>query len=378
MRLGMPRDFDELVQQHGATISRVAGAHDLLLIAHHLCYRGVIRRFRPAREISRDQVVAYLGLPLSSWLITSRTRPHVLPKPIQGTRRDPTSTYLFSDAERCYAVRTRVFPQFRRLGFGRTVVPGFDEYLEVESKKLVEELEFGYIFDVPPDLPQSDTEMHKAYAHMVAKVVRYRLKFGMDVEDAIDEIWCKLLRSNLLVKFMRSAHKRLPAQMTAEQALDYLGVEWCAWRRMMACHDKPPNPVKGDAASPEAIYRSEDILALDVSGYFKKRGLRFLPPSSVSRELFDKYVATAAEHALKNLFRTLDRRFNREETLHEGAAIHENRRVRRREDADFSWEETLSNSGTLPLSGSGINSIAPDALVDIARRARASQLMQGL
>lgn len=376
MRLGMPRDFDELVRFHGALISTVSRPEDVLMVAHHLWYRGILESFRPPREITRDQVISYLGLSLHTWYFTARTRPDVLPKPIEGgclQHRD--SKYLFSDAERCYARRGDTFPRLRQLGFFRTVVPGLEECIVAEAKKLVDELELGYIFDVPTGLPQSDNEMLEAYTATVARVVRYRLKFGMDVEDAIDEVWLKLFSSNLLVKFMRSGPKRLPAHMTTEEVLDFLGVEWRTWRSTLALHrERAPNPVKGSSDSLEAVYRSEDIRALDESGYFKKRGLRYLPAASVSREMFDKYVATAAEHALKNLFRTLDRRFNREDTLQDGACIqdsggHRRVRVLRRDDVDFSWEDTLSSSGSSPLSGSGMSSIAADSLVDIKRRA---------
>jgi hypothetical protein len=393
MRLGMPRDFDELVRFHGAVISTVSRPEDVLMIAHHLWYRGILEAFRPPREITLDQVMGYLGLYASegprgggrpwafrTWHLTARTRPDVLPKPVDGgSLGGQDAKYLFSDAERLYARRDEIFPRLSQLGFFSSVIPGLEDYILAETKKLVDELELGYIFDVPLHLPQSADEIMTTYSPTVMRVVRYRLKFGIDVEDAIDEVWLKLLSSNLLVKFMRSGPKRLPAHMTTEEVLDFLGVEWRTWRSVLGLHpDHAPNPVKGSSDSLEAIYHSEDIRALDGRGYFKKRGLRYLPASSVSREMFDKYVATAAEHALKNLFRTLDRRFNREDTMQEGACIQDNRRARvpRRDDVDFSWEDTLSDNGALPLSGSGISNIAADNLIDIKRRAKAASLVQ--
>lgn len=381
MRLGMPRDFDELVRFYGAVISTVARSpEDVLMVAHHLWYRGILEAFRPPREITRDQVIDYLGLSLATWYFTARTRPDVLPKPSNAVALcSQDSTYLFSDAERVYARRREIFPRMQQLGFFASVVPGQQEFILAETRKLVDELQLGYIFDVPPELPQTNEDMMAAYQLTVGRVVRYRLKFGMDVEDAIGEVWLKLLSSNLLVKFMRSGPKRLPAHMTTEEVLDFLGVEWRTWRSILALHrEQAPNPVKGSSDSLEALYHCEDILALDASGLFKKRGLRYLPASSVSKEMFDKYVATAAEHAMKNIFRTLDRRFNREDTMQHGACIQNNSQVRvlRREDVDFSWEDTLSSAGSSPLSGSGIASIAADALIDIKRRAQLLEVLQ--
>lgn len=371
MRLGLPRDFDELVRFHGALISAVSGAQDMLLVAHHLWYRGILETFKPPREISRDQVLDYLGITSKAWHLKARTQPLALPKPLSGALQQHQSRYYFSDAERCYAQRDELFPYVRRLGFYVSVVPGFAEFLSAEAKKIAEEIQLGYIFDVPPDLPQTQDEIMAEYEGTIVRVVRFHLKYGIDVEDAIHEVWTKLFKSNLLVKFMRSGASRLPAQLTTEEVLDYLGVEWSAWRRMLATYEKAPNPVKGACESMEAIYHSEDITALDNSGYFKKRGLRYLPAASVSKDVFDKYVAKAATHALLNVFRTLDRRANREATLPEGACINDSGRVAvlRRDEVDFTWVDTLSASTSTPLSGAGIDSIAVDTLVDIKRRA---------
>jgi hypothetical protein len=366
MRVGMPRDFDDLVQLHGNVIERVA-PKEVLSIAHHLLYRGTFEQFRPPALLTRDEVIGYLGISPSTWANAARRRPHVLPPPVEGRLTLKSSKYRFSDAERCFLKRDEFFPRMSQKGFFVTRIPGFDAFLEVESKKLHDELALGYIFDLPTDLPQTDKEVHEQYQATVARVVRYRLKFGIDVEDAISEIWVKLFNSQLLIKFMRSGPKRLPATLTTEEVLDYLGVEWFSWRRMLTRHAGAPNPVKGAAKSPDAVYRSEDIRALDESGYFKKRGLRFLPPAAVSKQMLDKYIARSAEHALKNLFRTLDRRFNKEDVLQEGACIQDNRRVRvvRRDDFDLAWEDTLSS-----------NEVSAESLIDIKRRVERMEIQQ--
>jgi hypothetical protein len=379
MRLGLPRDFDELVRFHGGWIAALAGAENVLIVAHHLWYRGILEAFKPPREITRDQVVGYLGISFPAWHVAVRQLPQHLPRPIEGSLKQPESKYLFSDAERCFARRDPIFPRLRRAGFFRSLVPGFEAFLTNEVKKLVEEFKLGYIFDVPLHLPQNDAEMMAAHSATVVRVVRNRLKYGMEVEDAISEVWLKLLSSNLPVKFMRSGPNRLPTQMTTDEVLDYLGVDEEAWQQMIATYSEAPNPIKGAAGSLDALYRAEDIRVLDASGFFEKRSLRFLPAWSVSKELFDKYVATATDHALKNIFRSLDRRFNREDTLQTGACIQDNRRVRvlSRDDVDFAWEDTLSSSGSAPLSGSGISMIPADALVDIKRRVAVGCLIQG-
>lgn len=358
MLRGMPRDFDELVQNHKEVLEKAAPDNPLE-VAHHLWYRGVLATFQAPEVMTRTEVIEYLGIPTTTWRRAARSRPHVLPQPVEGKLLAACSKYRTSDVQRCYESRDTTFPRTNRLGFFVSRIPGFDEFLGREAQKIVDEMACGYIFDLPLHLPQNDSELVARYATTIARVVRCHLKFGTGVTDAINEIWVRFFTTNILIKFMRSGLKRLPAQLSTDDALDFLGVDWEDWQGMMKTHAGAPTPLKGSSESLDAVYRTEDIMALETSNVLRKRYLRYLPVACVSSVIFDRYVERAAENTLLNLFRTLDRRFNREDTLQEGACIQDNRRVRqlRRDEPDLAWEDTLRS-----------DDISVESLIDIKRR----------
>jgi hypothetical protein len=350
--IGAPRDFDELVQQFGSVIKSV-GPCDVLLVAHHLWNRGVLRSYRAPRVVTREQMQDYVGVSSTLWsyALQQPKKCAIMPAPIEGKVHEPTSTYLFADVRAFYPRRSEVFPQLAlRRGFKPACLPGYGSLVVSEAKKVLDEMGQGRMFDLPADLPQNNNDLHRSYKVIVAQVVRRRLKYGMEVEDAINEIWVRLFKADLLTKFIRSGPSRLPAHLTLDETLDFLGVDWSAWQRMMKEYADAPNPSKGSADSQTAVYRSEDILILDQGGYFRERGARVLPGYAVSREMLNKYVMRAAEQHLKNLFRTLGRRFNREDILQDRAYISENRAVRlRRCDAtsNQAWEDSLRSEDPL-------------------------------
>lgn len=350
--IGAPRDFDELVQQYGSVI-RTIEACDVLQVAHHLWSRGVLQNYHPPRLLTLAQLQEYVGVSATLWsyALQQPSKRLMLPIPAEGTRMDPASKYRFVDARAFLARRAEVFTALAsRRGFKPVRLPGYAEFLLLEAKKIVNEMQRGYVFDLPAGLPQNNAELLSEYALSVAQVVRRRLKYGMEIEDAINEIWLKLFKAEILIKFVRSGASRLPSQLTLDETLDFLGVDWPAWQRMMKDYADAPNPVKGAASSMTAIYASEDIVTLDQAGYFKERGPRILPAYAVSREMLNKYVMRAAEQHLKNLFRTLERRFNREDTVQDCQYISENRSIRyRRPDVNQgqAWEDTLRSEEPL-------------------------------
>jgi hypothetical protein len=358
---GLPRDIDELLRIYEMTIREAASCDQrrAWVIAHHLCYRRLLATFKPQPVLTREQVIAYLGITTSTWMVTARRRWEILPVPVEGTYVQSGSKYRFSDVERLFEHRSLVFTRTAMKGFLDPVVPGLEEFIANEAKRVSEQIDQGFVFDVPVHLPQNPTQL-MAYSNTVAKVIRYRLKYGLAVEDAVNEIWVKILNSNVVLKFTRSAAKRLPAQLCTDDVLDFLGVEWSDWQTMMRTHPAAPNPVKGSASSPDAVYRTDDIRVLDESGYFKNRTVRILPAACVAPGSFDRYLQTTVEHTLKNIFRSLDRHCNKEDTLGEGTCIQDNRRVRRLDRDSFdgmAWEDTLAS-----------DAVSAESLVDINRR----------
>lgn len=345
MMVGEPRDFDELVQQLGRVIDAVESP-DTPQVARHLWHRGALRNYRAPLFVTLEQAQEYCGVSATLWRYAMQqpSKRKGLPVPVEGDMTDPKSRYCFADVKAFFARRAEVFPALaRRCGFKPCRLPEYAAFLIREARKILDELKVGYVFDLPAHLPQNDAELYETYSLTVVQVVRRRVKYGLSIDDAIQQVWCKLLDSTVLIKFMRSGPNRLPTNLTTEETLDFLGVDWAAWQQMMGEYEHAPNPVKGASSSMSAVYRSEHIVVLANSGYFRQTRDRRLPASAVSREMLNRYVKCAAENKLKNIFRSQERHCNREDMLQDGAYITENRSVRVRRDVapGHCWEDSL-------------------------------------
>lgn len=206
------------------------------------------------------------------------------------------------------------------------------------------------IFEHPTHIPRSNEEVVQGYSSVVTNVVRRHFKFGLPLEDAISEVWLKLLTSDLTKKFLNTATKHFPTTLTVDEAVEFLGVSWDAWCAMVDNYDKAPTPIKGSAKDPAAMLESEAILILDREGYFKQRhDLRRLPEACVTLARFENYLRVAANNHTKNLLRTQDRRFNKE--LTQGPSVlSKTGDVFKRSvavDENMSWETTLRSEDPL-------------------------------
>jgi hypothetical protein len=230
----------------------------------------------------------------------------------------------------------------------------FVPLLREKIREVVEELEEtnDAIFEHPDHLPRSNEEVVQAYQSLVLSVVRRRLKFGLAFEDAVGEVWLKLVASDIIRKFINTATdpRKFPSTITVDEAVEFLGVSWGAWCEMVDHYPKAPSPVKGSSKDPGALLDGESVLALDREGYFKQRhALRRLPAASVTLSRFENYLRVAADNHMKNVLRTQDRRFNKEAT--QGAVVlSQTGDVFKRSvavDENTSWEATLRDEDPL-------------------------------
>jgi hypothetical protein len=172
----------------------------------------------------------------------------------------------------------------------------------------------GAIFEHPEHLPRDNAGVYQSYRALVAGTVRRHVTHRISIEEAISEVWVKLVGSNILQKFLSSATRSFPVLITADEAVEFLGVSWDAWCSMVDTYPAAPSPLSGSSKDSEAQFKSEDILALDKAGYFKTRpSLRRLPAGSVTLARFENYLRSSASNHTKNILRSQGRRFNRED-----------------------------------------------------------------
>lgn len=228
----------------------------------------------------------------------------------------------------------------------------FVPLLRAKIRELLEEIDETQdaIFEHPNHIPRSNDEVVQGYSSLVTNAVRRHFKYGLALEDAISEVWVKLLASDLTKKFLNTATKHFPTTITVDEAVEFLGVSWDAWCEMIDNYGKAPTPIKGSAKDPAALFESDVILTLDREGYFKQRhDLRRLPAACVTLARFENYLRVAANNHTKNLLRSQDRHFNKEST--QGPSVlSKTGDVFKRSvavDENMSWETTLRSEDPL-------------------------------
>lgn len=187
----------------------------------------------------------------------------------------------------------------------------FLKYLVKKVSRILEE-DAASAFEYPSTLPRDEGEMYSRYRKMVNSSIRRVISWGLESDDTEQEIWTKLLASNLLQKYVSKAiFDRLPSSMTVCEAQDYLGVTDDQWHARMS-QPGAPTPLQGDWRG-DATYRKDDILALDNDTDFPSRPLpRVLPDYATDVKKFEGYLRAAAQNHSRNMLRTNERRFQKD------------------------------------------------------------------
>jgi len=171
--------------------------------------------------------------------------------------------------------------------------------------------------------PRDYAELFTQYNTFIDNLLRRINKIPSDTEDLKQEIKCKLVNAKLLEKFRSFAAQTLPPVLTAQEAIDYLGVSWCKFHSALkkaAKADLGIEPVEGTLLSKDAAFSSKDIKILDDLGLLpEKRGIRRRPP--VLALGFTNYLGVAIRRHFANWVRTKKRRVIREITLDPSSVV---------------------------------------------------------
>lgn len=166
----------------------------------------------------------------------------------------------------------------------------------------------------PKDLPRNDRELSTMYSDYVFDQVRRisRIKTSDELAEVSQQVWLNLIQSGVLGKFIEAAKTKLPRTLTTSEVMGYLGITSRQWQNAIASSTRSnfwlPLPVKGFHLTEGALYLTEDIQALDASGFLE--GSRFVPRQhpEFSGRGFRSYLTMAIRNHFKNLLRTRSRR----------------------------------------------------------------------
>lgn len=192
-------------------------------------------------------------------------------------------------------------------------------------------------------VPADYNELYTEYAAFIGDIVRRYNKVGRNFRELFQHSWERLVSVQFLDKFAKHVEFQDPKTMTAEQACEYLGIEWKPWTVAMYAFHKPksdsasykkwpknphwmPTPLnvaefeaagKGKGlSSKKAVFQFEDIAVIadhtsgncgDLKPWFKSTGIN-RPERKATRAHFQNYLSVMVRNTLANAFRTNSRK----------------------------------------------------------------------
>ena len=137
-------------------------------------------------------------------------------------------------------------------------------------------------------------------------------KVKSNQEDIYQEIASKLIKAQVLEKFVHKATQRLPNQVTAQEMVDFLGIPYKKLGYLHWKHDNQhrlgeklisqgqvpiwvPTPISGGKYSDKALYSREDVLAFDALFEQENTGLYRSTGARARKHTDKKKVRPAAE-----------------------------------------------------------------------------------
>lgn len=202
----------------------------------------------------------------------------------------------------------------------------------------------GWPIGVPKDYDALYRE-HRPYVERILNHY-YKPSSTQSIEDVKGHIWLKLCEAQVIEKFVAKARSRkLPAQLTAGEAVEYLGITWDQWMNLMRRDLGWLQPVEGNIFSTSASFTAKQIRNVEESGQFPIKDA--IPASDMSK-VFRGYLKQVIHNHFANYCRTRVRRFILDTPLAEGARVRGDGTVGSALEGDqTSWEDCLEDYGEL-------------------------------
>jgi hypothetical protein len=210
----------------------------------------------------------------------------------------------------------------------------------------------------PVGVPKDNTAFYRDYRVFVERTLNRYIKPcpSQQIEDVKQHIWMKLIESNTLEKFVQKARfRKLPAKLTATEAVDYLGITWDQWMDLIRQDPKWLQPVEGSLFSASAVFTNDQIRLVEGSGIFTIQDA--IPASDMSK-VFRGYLNQVIHNHFANYCRTRVRREVKDQVLPADNVRVLGGRVASPLEGDTTpWEESIVDSG----------SVSPDLCVDLTK-----------
>jgi hypothetical protein len=221
--------------------------------------------------------------------------------------------------------------------------------MAVSGYKWPNDEELPFEWEWPEGTPCDYDELVREYGDFVARAVARYNKVDRNFRDLLQEVWSKLLSSQVLEKFVDSSARRLPEMMTAREACDLLGLEWPQWKKAMQRRKFLPNPVQGTRCSRTAVFKTMDVIDMDDVMHTTSRPQPRVRPPLSSRG-FKAYLQRAIHNHFANWCRTRSRRYKEQLLSPQSVLGRESDGCFQRKaeiEGVSSWENSITQAGTL-------------------------------
>ncbi len=196
----------------------------------------------------------------------------------------------------------------------------------------------------PIGVPKNYDSFYREYRVFVERTLNRYIKPcpSQQIEDVKQHIWLKLVESRTIEKFVEKAkYRKIPAKLTATEAVEYLGITWDQWMGLMRKDLKWLQPSEGSVFSASAVFTGDQIRNVEESGIFP---IVDAIPASDMTKVFRGYLTHVVHNHFANYCRTRVRRF-----IKDNVVPNENSRVNGGHlgsalDGDMtSWEDALED-----------------------------------
>lgn len=367
----LPTNVDELLAQHGDFLRdflRSSGSKRTVEnLAQELGARGAFSNFE-WQDYLPELVTAQClwgvfqisyGM-WCGWVAKSKKRNLWRPKALSGSLYGKLSTYCRQDVLKLYHSSERpqpskVIPQ----EFPPEILFAFEEFIRAVSDRIVyddsqvmvkkptkptKRKPAAEFVGWPIGVPANNSDFYRDYRRFVENSLnRYiRPSPSQQIEDVKQHIWMKLIESQTLEKFVAKACSRhIPSKLTANEAIEYLGITSDQWLDLVRQDHSWLQPVEGGAFSGSAVFTREQIRLVEDSGIFP---IKYAVPAGDMSKIFNGYLYRVIHNHFANYCRTRTRRAIKDQVVPDGSCRVSQSGIQSPLEGDLTpWEDSLAD-----------------------------------
>jgi len=351
--MALPHSAKDLVDFYGSQFTlMLCSGRTPAELARELETRGVISSFKLDEHIPKtlagNEMWGILGVTYGQWCGWWSKYKSTLAVSPEGFATSKAARWHRASL---FQIRV-VIPRSCKLDepvYHPSTLQAFWEHIRAAAERIIHEWSPKKVAKKPEKLvgwpigvPQDYTALYREHRVYVERILNhyYKPSATQSFEDVKQHIWVKLCEAQVIEKFVKKAkYRKLPATLTATEAVEYLRITWDQWMDLMRKDLKWLQPTDGNNFASGAIFSATQVRNVEEAGIFP---LQDTIPAEDMAKVFRGYLKMVIHNHFANYCRTRKRRFILENTLPEGARIRGDGSVGSALEGDQTpWEDCL-------------------------------------